>query len=895
MQTEVTTQELAHFSQLSAVTRAFQVGGRESFLLDDPGVAYLIASGTIDLFSTVIRDGIPVGPRTPLFRCHAGQGVLGVGTLTDAHLGLVAVPGPATILLPMPYKALATNGCDDVVEQWKETLEAHCLGDDAIPNGLDHDVDGESLDEFHQRMLRALHERRMLEQQVEAERLDQRSALREQVFAQALGGVSQVLEQQAGRIAVDAELSHDALFATCKLIGEHLNLSFAPHPDAHSGKVLDDPLGGILNASKIRQRQIVLRGAWWNDDAGPLLGWRKSDGHPLALIPERPGRYLAIDATTGTSERVTREVAETIASLASMFYRPFPNKPLNALDLLRHGVFKSTRDLAAVLFMGCLGGVLAALTPYLTGLIFDAIIPGAQYGQLLTITIILVVAAFINALFGITRSMAMLRIEGRMAASVQCAIWDRVLGLPAPFFRDYSAGNLARRAYSIERIREVLSGAVMNSLLGGVFSIFYVMLLFSYSIKLALWASGLVLIALAMTFGISLCQLRYERQIQNIAVRLSGRVFQFLTGIAKLRVAGIESQAFSLWANEFAVQRKLQFRSTTLANILDTFFEVFPLVANIIIFYQVAMLSGNGALSTGAFLGFLAAFTAFFSVMLQMGDSISALWMTLPFYENAKPILKTCPESSAAKSDPGKLRGEIELNQVDFRYTTDGPQILKSVSLQIKPGEFVAFVGPSGSGKSTIFRLLLGFETPEAGSIYFDGQDLAGLDLSAVRRQIGVVLQNGKLMPGDVFTNIVGSSTTLTLDDAWEAARMAGLADDLEQMPMGMHTVVSEGGSTLSGGQRQRLMIARAIVKRPNILLMDEATSALDNRTQEIVSRSLEALDATRIVIAHRLSTIIGADKIVVVEAGVIREMGTYAELMERNGIFAELAKRQIA
>jgi ATP-binding cassette subfamily C protein len=189
--------------------------------------------------------------------------------------------------------------------------------------------------------------------------------------------------------------------------------------------------------------------------------------------------------------------------------------------------------------------------------------------------------------------------------------------------------------------------------------------------------------------------------------------------------------------------------------------------------------------------------------------------------------------------------------------------------------------------------LLLGFDQPESGAVYYDEMDLAGLDVRSVRQQIGVVLQNGKLIPGSLFTNIVGSAQH-TLDDAMQAARMAGMEEDLKAMPMGLHTMVAEGASTFSGGQRQRLMIARALVKKPRLLIFDEATSALDNRTQALVSQSIQALNATRIVIAHRLSTIRHADRIVVLENGGISECGTYEELMSINGRFAELAKRQL-
>jgi ATP-binding cassette subfamily C protein len=266
----------------------------------------------------------------------------------------------------------------------------------------------------------------------------------------------------------------------------------------------------------------------------------------------------------------------------------------------------------------------------------------------------------------------------------------------------------------------------------------------------------------------------------------------------------------------------------------------------------------------------------------------------VPLYERAAPILKTLPEVDSTRSNPGELSGAIEANHLVFRYRPDSPLVLRDLSFTVQPGQFVAFVGPSGCGKSTLLRLLLGFEQPESGAVYFDGQDLAGLDVQAVRRQMGVVLQTGKLISGDILTNIIGAAP-LTVDDAWEAARLSGLDRDIQAMPMGLHTVINESGGGLSGGQRQRMMIARAIVAKPRLLLFDEATSALDNHTQSIVSQSLKGLKATRIVIAHRLSTIIDADRIFVVDKGRIEQSGTYEELMKQGGLFAELAKRQLA
>ncbi|MHB8158861.1 MAG: ATP-binding cassette domain-containing protein, partial [Desulfocucumaceae bacterium] len=359
-------------------------------------------------------------------------------------------------------------------------------------------------------------------------------------------------------------------------------------------------------------------------------------------------------------------------------------------------------------------------------------------------------------------------------------------------------------------------------------------------------------------------------------------------------VAGAEKRAFYRWSVEFYKERDIAFKKETIANFLKTFNALFPVITSMVLFYTVAKSTGT-VLSPGKFIAFNAAFTTFLTAMIALSESFMTVNMVIPLYEKAKPILETMPEYDEAKVDPGPLSGTIEVSHLFFRYREDGPLVLNDVTMHINEGEYIGLVGPSGSGKSTLFRVLLGFEKPESGSIYYNGYDMDKVDIRSLRRQLGVVLQNGQLMAGDIFSNIVGSNPNLTMDDAMEAAKMAGLDKDIADMPMGMHTMISEGASTFSGGQRQRLLIARAIVSRPKIIYFDEATSALDNHTQAVVSQSLDNLRATRVVIAHRLSTILNCDRIIVMDKGRIVEEGTYAELMGKNGIFAELAKRQLA
>ena len=566
---------------------------------------------------------------------------------------------------------------------------------------------------------------------------------------------------------------------------------------------------------------------------------------------------------------------------------------LSARDVLRFGLQDCKDDLLKVVLTGTVAGLLSLLPPVATKVVFNSIIPAAERGLLLQVGLTLFLVALVTGIFQVTRSLAMLRVQSRVDATVQAAIWDRILSLPVPFFRNYSSGDLGVRAMGIAEIRRLLSGHIMTTILSSLFSVFNLFLLFIYSSSLAFVALILVLIVVIATFLTGNLQIRYQRALSEVQGQVSGKVLQFLTGISKFRVAGAERRAFALWSDIFTTQRRLAFKARRVGNNLLVLNAGYPVLASLVIFAIVSS-SAQSDLSTGDFLAFNLAFTQFLTAVLALGSILVTLFGIVPVFERARPILEALPEVDDLKTDPGDLIGEIEVNHVSFRYREDGPLILEDVSMRIQPGEFVAFVGPSGSGKSTLLRLLLGFETPEAGAIFFDGQDLCGLDLRAIRQQIGVVLQSAKIMSGDIFTNIVGASPYLTADEAWEAARMTGLDEDIQRMPMGMNTVVSEYGSNLSGGQRQRLLIARAIINKPRILFFDEATSALDNRTQDIVSRSLEGLQTTRVVIAHRLSTIMAADMIYVFEKGRIVQSGTYNELINRAGPFAELAKRQL-
>lgn len=757
------------------------------------------------------------------------------------------------------------------------------------------------LDGLHALLLQAAAQDAEAASAAERERLRRRAHANAAALRSAFGALADTLNP-TDRVSAAAETPApataytlaDPFFDACARVAAATQIRIAPLPRSAHAAPIRDPLAALARANRFRTRQVVLREGWWHEDGGPMLGTLSEGGQPVALLPVRGRRYRLYDPREQSEMEVTPEVAERIAPLAHAFYRPFPDRPLGVSDILRFGLHGCRSDLAMVIAMGIAGGLLSLMTPIATGMIFNDIIPGAARSQLLQLTVILLVIAVTSALFTITSGIALVRVESRMGSAVQAGVWDRLLSLPTSFFQPYAAGNLATRAMGIDAIRRMLSGATITAVLGGLFSVFHFGLLFHYSARLAAWAALLIGVAIVVTLVVGRLQTRWERLVAGAHNRLAGYVLQFLGSIAKLRVAAAETQAFALWARQFGHQRQFQFRARSLESILGAFQVAFPLVATLVLYALAMPLLSAGALRTGDFLAFMTAFGSCLAGLLSACAALIGAVQAIPLYEQAKPILRARPEVDTARTDPGILAGDVEMQHISFRYGAEGPLVLRDVGIRIRSGEYVAFVGPSGSGKSTLLRLLLGFETPESGAIFYDGQELSGLDIQAVRRQIGVVLQNGRLMAGDIFTNIVGSATA-TLDEAWEAAAMAGFDEDIKRMPMGMHTIISEGGGTLSGGQRQRLTIARAIVQKPRILLFDEATSALDNRTQAIVSASLDRLQATRVVIAHRLSTIASADRIYVIQAGRVVQHGTHEQLMEADGLFAELARRQLA
>lgn len=695
--------------------------------------------------------------------------------------------------------------------------------------------------------------------------------------------------------AAQSQSVGDPLFEACSVVAHaqkmSLNVPFALKNNLPSA----NPLGDIAQASHFRTREVVLKDTWYKHPNGPLLAYRKETHEPLALLPRGAKGYEYYDPQTKQSVRITPENAEEIDAQAVMFYRSLPMRKLKAKDIFQFILEgTSVTDWVWIFVMGLGGGLLGMLTPEITGKVFDTVIPDGDSAMMVQIGFLMVALALTTFAFELTRSFATQRIEGTTERDLQSAVWDRLLSLPVGFFKDYTAGELAECAMSVSQIHKTISGSIINTLISGIFSVFYIIVLFTKGKKLAWIALIALIVIMAFTILLGWLQLKHEKRLLDISNETSGKMFGWLNGLSKIKMAGAERRVFFNWSNLFTDSRVITFRKQNIGSVLEIFNSVVSVLLAIILYFAIFNLK-DFTIAAGTFIAFNTALEKLLESSLKMSQVVIDANIIIPLYGKVKPIFEALPEYDDQKSDPGKLQGDIELSHINFRYETDGPLIIKDVCLHIKSGEHVALVGPSGSGKSTLFRILLGFEHPENGQIFFDGMSADQLDVRSVRRQLGVVLQSGQLLTGTIYENIIGSNPGLTQDDVMRAITQAGMEEDIKEMPMGLHTVVTEGASTLSGGQRQRLLIARALVSNPSILFFDEATSALDNNTQKIVSDSINQLDATRITIAHRLSTIVDCDRIVVLENGVITEQGTYDELMALNGTFAMMAKRQIA
>ena len=652
----------------------------------------------------------------------------------------------------------------------------------------------------------------------------------------------------------------------------------------------NEQLEYLLRPHGIMRRTVTLSKGWYKDAIGAMLGIRKSDGMVVALIPTGFSGYRYRDMETGKHVKINGKNQELFEEEAIAFYKPLPLKELGISDLMRY--ILGTLSPADFVMTGASAlavTLIGMLSPKLNNLLFSRVIEDGSTQILLAITVFMICVTLSSLLINGVKSLIIARINTKMSISVQAAVMSRLMSLPAGFFKNYSSGELSARAACSNSLCEMLVSVALTTGLTSVFSLVYISQIFVYAPALVIPSLFIMLATVVFTVISALVQMKVSKKKMELSSKESGMSYALISGVQKIKLSGAEMRAFARWGNLYAEEARLTYNPPMFLKINSVISSAISL-AGTLMMYWIAVSSG---VSVADYYAFNTAYGMVSGAFISLAGIALTVAQIKPVMDMIEPILKEVPEISEGKQMITRLSGSIELNNVSFRYNENMPLVIDDLSLKIRPGQYVAIVGATGCGKSTLLRLMLGFESPQKGAVYVDGKDIAAVDLKSLRRNIGVVMQNGKLFTGDIFSNIIISAPWLTMDEAWHAAELSGIAEDIRRMPMGMHTMISEGSGGISGGQRQRLMIARAIAPKPKVLMFDEATSALDNLTQKTVSESLDSLKCTRIVIAHRLSTIKQCDRILVLDKGKIIEDGTYDQLIQMGGFFAELVARQ--
>ncbi|SNR83163.1 NHLP bacteriocin export ABC transporter permease/ATPase subunit [Puniceibacterium sediminis] len=892
----------------------------------DPGDrAWVVEKGKVYLFALIIAPDGQESARLEVFEIDTGDLIIGMPDILDPDKGrsdqvrLLMVGSLSCQLRQVARDTLIESEQAAAIMAWAERLvgflgrqENDNPASAALAKIRDGDVATGLATLSEQVMTHASH---MIGEREDAarDRMARRGALEISVQDADLQRANAILSNRDAHADQINSRTTDPIARCFGMVAVALGAGEVSlsHPSLKGG--FDSRLRALATINAIRLRRVLLRDDWHQADNGPLIAFQGDPRYPVALLLQKTGAYSIYDGSTGDVRRLSPAEAQTLEGEAFALYPTAPSAPQNLGTLLRNALGRNLREFSLVILMGVLVGLLALATPLITGYLVRDVIPRAEVSRLAEAALGLFMIALGAAAFRLVQAINVLRLESRIDHFLQAAVFDRLIMLPAGFFGGYSGGDLADRALAIQKVRTLLSGNMIQALLLGIFSTTSFILLFFINWRLALIATAFVVFLSCMIAGLTVMQRRAQADIVRNQGALDGLTVQLVSSVGKLRTAAAERRAFSRWLVRLLDQKERERHAQKWANWTETLSAVIPVLSSIVVFVSAAMIlksmaqtaalealvssdpgaQSPGTLSTADFISFNAAFGQFLAAFIGIALALSNLTEVAPLLNRIKPILEAVPERIGGFTDPGKLSGDVDFRNVSFSYLENGPVIIDRLDLSIRAGEFVAIVGASGSGKSTLVRLLIGFETPGSGEILFDSKALSDLDLGAVRAQIGVVLQAGRINPGSIASNIIGA-TGAGVEDAWDAAELAGLDKEIKAMPMGMHTVLVDGAQTLSGGQRQRLMIARALLQKPGIVILDEATSALDNRTQAIVTENLKHLNATRIVIAHRLSTIAKADRIVVMDRGQVVQSGTYDDLMATDGLFRDLATRQL-
>jgi len=644
----------------------------------------------------------------------------------------------------------------------------------------------------------------------------------------------------------------------------------------------------LLSTKGYFSQHIRLEGRWWSNTTGAILT-TDSNSELVAAIPTVFG-YSIPDHKTGKFIKAGRKNVSLLSRDAVCFHRSLGDSPMTLKQFLRFTLNAvPVKDYFWIIVFCITSTLLCMLTPVANKILFNEVIPSGITGSILPIACLLLGAGISAVLFNICRNFLLVRVKDKINTSVQPALMARMLRLPSSFFKKYSSGELSQRVLSVNSAGEMLTHQILGTFAGGLFAVMYVLVAFVYAQDMVwvVFVSAFLMLAVCVPVVLSTLREYDKKTKQSVVTR--DFTFNVISGIHKIKNNRAEYRVFAQWAKRFSKSEPLTSGSSFAVKYRKGL-GVATLMLSTFLCYFAAWKTG---IALSDYIAFMSAMGLMLASIDELHRSLDAISRITPQLKLLAPILETCPENVVTCPVVPNISGSIDINHVSFFYSENSPKVLDDISLHIPAGQSIGLVGASGCGKSTLMRLMLGFEKPTTGSIFYGQYNVEDVNLSSLRQFVGFCPQSNQIFPGTIKDNIKLSSPNASLDDIWEAARIACLDEDIRRMPAGMDTLLGEGGSGLSGGQCQRILIARAVINRPMVLFLDEATSALDNITQRKVVENLSEFGCTRISIAHRLSTVMFCDRIIALKGGKIIEDGSPEELMKKRGYFYQLSIRQ--
>ena len=650
----------------------------------------------------------------------------------------------------------------------------------------------------------------------------------------------------------------------------------------------DDPLellSRVANSSGLIMREATLKGDWWKKDSGSFLSFGEDEKAFVLFF--KGGSYYKWNPEDETVSIVDESDVEQFEGVAIYYYKQLPDQALSIVDLILFELQSVRTEIAMVLFLATILGALVAILPMLSAFVVNVLLPSGLTTLLAVVCGGLVVLGLFQTVFTWFDTMIMTRINYRLTLASNAALWHRVLNFPSGVLRQFAAGDIGMRMNSLLGMQDFFRTIAQRLVTMSFQIISSLGVVFWVNFQLGIGILGFGLIAFGSAIAFTYWQIRAFMAGEKSLGIVNSYILEIYSGIHKIKAAGAEPECLEQWAERYSRLRQKLIASQRVRILHSTFQTTWVTLTTALVYWMIVSLS-DVDLEPAMFIAFLGAFAVFSANLSSLCSIVVQSGIQIPMYKFIKPLLDNTPECNADLMTPEKISGNLKADSVTFYYPNQNDAAIQQVNLFIKKGSFVVIAGGSGSGKSTLGKLLCGLDQPNSGHVFLDDYELHALDPKVLRNNIAVVPQDFRLIGGTLFENIQGASHA-SLEEIVEAAKAACIWSEISDLPMKLHTLTSSQFSAFSGGQIQRIAIARALVRKPRILIMDEATSALDNQLQDRIINNLKSMNCTLVFIAHRLKIARDADQIIVLDGGQCVEQGTHEELLQKDGHYAKM------